>query len=81
MTYTIKQSNLKGTNKKQGLIMVKKILAVVVFVVVAFSGCSQTKAEVKAPKAEANVTKAVVEKVAPKVGGGVTHVPFSEIAK
>jgi len=65
--------------------MVKKILAVVVFAVVAFSGCSQTKAEVKAPKAEANVTKAVVEKVvekaAPKVGGGVTHVPFSEIAK
>ena len=53
--------------------MVKKILPVV-----AFSGCSQTKAQ-------ANVIKAVVEKVvkkaAPKVGGGATYVPFSEIAK
>ena len=71
--------------------MIKKVLSVVVFGVVAFSGCSQTKAEVKAPAKEVNATKVdvnaskvvekVVEKAVSKVGGGATHVPFSEMAK
>ena len=67
--------------------MIKKVLSVVVFGLIAFSGCSQTKAEVKAPTVEVNATKvevkapAVVEKAVAKVGGGATHVPFSEIAK
>ena len=64
-----------------------------VFGVVAFSGCSQKEVEVKAPAevkkvvAEVNATAAVVEKAAPvapaapKVGGGATHVPFSEMMK
>ena len=69
--------------------MVKKILSVVVFGVVAFSGCSQTKAEVKAPAKEANATKVdanatkavekVVKKAVSKVGAGAGHVPFSQM--
>jgi len=67
--------------------MIKKVLSVVVFGVIAFSGCSQTKAEVKAPAVEANATKvevkapAAVEKAVAKVGGGAKYVPFSEMAK
>ena len=71
--------------------MMKKVLSVVIFGVVAFSGCSQTKAEVKAPAKEVNTTKVeatatkavekVVEKAISKVGGGATHVPFSQIAQ
>ena len=71
--------------------MMKKVLSVVIFGVVAFSGCSQTKAEVKAPVKEVNATKVevkatkavekVVEKAVSKVGGGAGHVPFSEMAK
>jgi len=68
--------------------MVKKVLSVAVFGVVAFSGCSQTKAEVKkAPAVKANATKvevkapAVIKKAVAKVGGGATYVPFSEMAK
>ena len=71
--------------------MIKKVLSVAIFGVVAFSGCSQTKAEVKAPAKEVNATKVeapatkavekVVEKAVSKVGGGANHVPFSQIAQ
>jgi len=71
--------------------MMKKVLSVAIFGIVAFSGCSQTKAEVKAPAKEVNATKVdvnatkavekVVKKAVSKVGGGATHVPFSEMAK
>ncbi|MBU1668349.1 hypothetical protein KKC13_07995 [bacterium] len=67
--------------------MLKKFLSVAIVGAFALSGCSQTKAEVKAP-AEINTTKAVdanatavVEKAAPKVRGGAMHVPFSEMMK
>ncbi len=71
--------------------MIKKVLSVVVFGVIAFSGCSQTKAEVKAPAKEVNATKVdtnatkavekVVKKAVSKVNAGATHVPFSEMSK
>jgi PBP1b-binding outer membrane lipoprotein LpoB len=69
--------------------MIKKVLLVAIFGVLAFSGCSQTKAEVKAPAKEVNATKVdatkvvekVVKKAVSKVGAGAGHVPFSEMAK
>jgi PBP1b-binding outer membrane lipoprotein LpoB len=71
--------------------MIKKVLSVMVFGIIAFSGCSQTKAEVKAPAKEVNATKVdtnttkevkkEVKKSVSKVNGGATHIPFSEISK
>lgn len=71
--------------------MLKVFLSLAIVGAFALSGCSQTKAEVKVP-VEAKVVKPietkattvvekVVEKVAPTINGGVSHIPFSEMIR
>jgi len=73
--------------------MIKKILSTTVVAVIAFSGCSATKAEVKpeakAKKAEVKKevkktevkAKATAKKTVSKISGTATTIPASEFFK